>query len=927
MVIGDEYISILEGILEKRPSYILPKYSNLLLRDKTLREDAWTLNLIYKEITLELIGALELINLTADEIPIPPIVESKLEVSEDKVFFHYPFLKNAEIKEVLTLPGAIHFESSRKISFPKHTSLLPYLRNIVKQYKSYLSDSVIKELKELASEDNTENALCFISLRNNKVYLKFRYRYSFLSDTLSPYTSKDSTEMEMFFPIGLKESVVDLLNENGVVYISSEAFNQQSSFPPLDFDGNIQSLSKISVTALKGYAESKTKRFSQYGVDNLHALAFNFPRRYIDRSNPVSIANVREGEEVALLLTVSDIKVDYQRKMLRMSLSDGRNKTSATFFNMPWLAKSYGKGQQVILFGKAESWGSGRKMISFTNPMIEKFENISATIIPIYPQSQKAGVTSGEVFKGVSQLLQRIPNLFDELDGYLGSDIKVLTALKKIHTPTKMSDVEIARKYFIDNELTRMQLFLALEKYWNTNQRGTKQKLLAENKVLEVVPFSLTKAQERVLSEIRRDLASAKPMNRLLQGDVGSGKTMVAAMSILSILGENENTQVALMAPTEILATQLYDEVNLFLESYAKQNNLPNIRTELFTNKLKAKQKEQLYSDLASGDISLAVGTHALITEKIEFNNLAFVIIDEQHRFGVRQRSALVEKNKSHITPDFLIMTATPIPRTAALTVFGSVEVSTLDELPPGRTPVKTYWTRDDSNLENSDFEPWTDIQSEVALGRQAYIVTPLIEDNPKLELTSAQETYESLSNGALSNLRLALVHGQQKPEERAAVMDAFKNGSIDVLVSTTVIEVGVNVPNASRIVVLDAERFGIPQLHQLRGRVGRGKHASKCYLVSKSGSELTRERLQALVDSNDGFYLSEVDLKVRGHGQLFGDAQSGVSDLKVADLSENYEELIEARERVASMLEKESPEDLVSLIASDSNLDNLFRA
>ena len=928
MEIGTQYLAILNGILEKRSAYIFPKYCNLLLRDKNIIEDKWYLNLIYQEISRELVGALDLIDLDVSDVPSPPTVEPKLELAESSVYFYYPFIPQKDIDAILSLPGAEHVETERKIRFPLHASLLPYLRNIARQYKPEIPSEVAASLKSIATDNLQENAICFLTMKENKVYLKLRYPYGFLSEALTPYASSESTNTEMYFPIGMKEPIITILNENGAIMIVSELLSQQSSFPPIEFDGNVQTLSSIPITTLKGYAESKTKRFSQYGVNNLYSLAFTFPRKYIDRSRPVSISNIKEGEEVALILTISEIKLDYPRKMLRMSFTDGKGKTSATFFNMPWLAKSYAKGQQVILFGKAEGWGTGRRMISFTNPMLEKFENVSAPIIPIYPQSQKAGVTSGEIFKGVSQLLQRIPNLYDPIDEYLDSGIKILAALKKIHTPVKMSDVEEAKEYLVANELTRMQLFLALEKYWSTHQKGDSQTLLDLEKVNNLLPFKLTNAQERVIKEIRADLESPSPMNRLLQGDVGSGKTMVAAISILSIVAQNPNAQVALMAPTEILATQLYNEVSSFLDRYSDLNKTVPIRSALFTNKLKAKEKAALQEELSSGAIQVAVGTHALIADKIEFNNLVFAIIDEQHRFGVRQRSTLVEKNKSHLTPDFLIMTATPIPRTAALTVFGSVEVSTIDELPPGRTPITTKWIRSESTLSDSKFEPWKDILAEVASGRQAYVVSPLVEDNPKLELTSAEETFTELSHGALKGLRLGLVHGQQKAEERTEIMDAFKEGNIDVLISTTVIEVGVNVPNASVIVILDAERFGISQLHQLRGRVGRGKHPSKCYLISKATSDNTFERLQALVDSTDGFYLSEVDLKVRGHGQLFGEAQSGVSDLRVADLNEDYEALLQARVRVEEILANNSDIDkLASLISANAKLDNLFRA
>lgn len=928
--IKDSYLDTLKAILSKRQSYEFPKGCSELLSNPD-STDGILLNRVYEEFSKELMGALEIVGLSIGDLPSPPQIRAKMVAIDKEVIVELPIVSKEVLAELIRTPGANYNKATNILSYPLHSSIIPYLRTIVKEFKPEMSESTIELLKSTTSAEAKDNSLAYLAIKDNKILLKLRYPYLKISEQIAKLSSTPAelSNTEYYFPLGLKENIVSILELSNVNTIYSDNFEADTTrFEPIAFSGNINHLSKISVTELKGIKDKRANKFFQYGIDNLFDLLFTFPRKYIDKSNPVLIKDIKEGDDVAFIANVNAITMDYPRKMLKITLSDSTGKIGATFFNSAWMAKKFVVGQQVLVYGKADGWGSTyARKVSLTNPTIEKFENVSATIIPIYPQSQKAGVSSGDLYNAITQGLERIPNLFDPIDEHLESGDKVYTALKKIHKPTNMLELEESTNYFIKSELVKLQLFMLLQKHWMSSQKGSTHKLAKLKNILDTLPYKLTNAQHKAIEDIRNDLENSKPMNRLLQGDVGSGKTLVAATAMMSLLSGSDKVQGAIMAPTEILATQLYNEFVAMFDSFSEKTGSDKIKISLFTNKLKAKEKAQLYEELASGEIQLAIGTHALIAEKIEFNNLAFVIIDEQHRFGVSQRAALSEKNKSGDNPDLLIMTATPIPRTAALTVFGSVDISTLDELPPGRIPIKTTWIKSDSNLDSESISPWSDVRNEISKGRQAYVVCPLVEDNPKLELSSAEETVYSLSQGALKGLKLALVHGQQKPAEREVIMNAYKNGEYDVLVSTTVIEVGVNVPNATIMVILDAERFGISQLHQLRGRVGRASYESYCYLVSKTSGEQSAQRLQALVDSTDGFYLSEVDLQIRGHGQLFGEAQSGISDLRVADLDRDSELVTYAREVAVKLQQSQPVETLLSLITSEQKLDNIFRA
>jgi ATP-dependent DNA helicase RecG len=468
----------------------------------------------------------------------------------------------------------------------------------------------------------------------------------------------------------------------------------------------------------------------------------------------------------------------------------------------------------------------------------------------------------------------------------------------------------------IFDELFRMQVSLVRRKrHLEATQRGVRHRADGPlvRSFLDRLPFPLTDAQKRVIGEITDDLVSSMPMHRLLQGDVGSGKTLVAVASMLTAVDGGH--QGALMAPTEVLAEQHHLGIRRLLEGLdvpepsSLLGNRP-LTVELLTGRTSGSDRRRILGGLAGGLTDIVIGTHALLQEKVQFQSLGSIVIDEQHRFGVEQRAALRDKNTDGSVPDVLVMTATPIPRTAAMTVYGDLDVSVLDELPPGRTPILTHHVNASGTLDGEPplqlEEMWSDIRRSVADGQQAYVVCPLIDESEKLEVASAEETYQRLAARELEGLRVGLMHGRVSAEDKAAVMERFRSGDLDVLVSTTVIEVGVDVANATAMVILDADRFGIAQLHQLRGRVGRGAHASVCWLVASPTTADGQSRIEAIVNSTDGFELAETDLDLRGEGTILGERQKGRNDLKLASLGRDRKVVIDARQAAIRLIDSD---------------------
>jgi ATP-dependent DNA helicase RecG len=591
--------------------------------------------------------------------------------------------------------------------------------------------------------------------------------------------------------------------------------------------------------------DKRKSALTEYGVENVLELITTYPRRWVDRTAEARVRDLVPGVEALVLVTVNRVAtrpMRNRRTMVTVQVSDESGRLSVVFFNQPWRAKQLKEGATVALFGKAEMF---RGSLQMTNPIVDVIGDRTGRIVPIYPQSEKANVATWELAGWVENALDRCAarGIADPVPPEFLAENNLVdrqTALRAIHLPQSMEEKDRARERLAFDELLRVQLVLVGRKRaYEANHRGIVHVVEGEllNRFVKALPFPMTGAQRRVIEEISDDLAKPVPMHRLLQGDVGSGKTVVAVASML--MAVQGGHQGALMAPTEVLAEQHFSGVSRMLEGLmvpAADNLFGDrpLRVELLTSRVTGERRRNVLEELAAGDIDIVIGTHALIEESVQFSSIGVVVIDEQHRFGVEQRAALREKGASSTMPDVLVMTATPIPRTAAMTVYGDLEVSVLDELPPGRTPIVTRWVAGPL-LEES---MWSAVRDAVARGQQAYVVCPMIEESEKLEVASAEKIHAELSAGELRGLRLGLIHGRLSAHEKDAVMNAFRLKDLDVLVATTVIEVGVDVPNATVMVVLDADRFGIAQLHQLRGRVGRGALTSECWLQTKNPEE-----------------------------------------------------------------------------------------
>ena len=672
--------------------------------------------------------------------------------------------------------------------------------------------------------------------------------------------------------------------------------------------------------SIKGIGEKREADLHALKVRNVLELLMYYPRRWVDRTQECRVSDLVAGSTA--LVVVDVLSVDKRttrnrRSIVTVRVGDDTGKFTLTFFNQPWRAKQLYSGLTISVWGKPDTY---RGVLQMTNPVVDLIGDRTGRIVPIYPQSGDTGVKTWEMAKWVEIALNKCVQrgVSDPLPETIRRKYGLMPrfdAMRTIHLPASLDEVEVARRRLAFDELLRVQTYLVREKKRiEQSARGIEHSTrgVFVRQFVDNLAFPLTNAQRRVIDEVTTDMAGPVPMNRLLQGDVGSGKTVVAVATLLTAV--EGGYQGALMAPTEVLAEQHFAGVTRLLDGLvvSDPDNLFGdrpIRVELLTNRVTGEQRRKVLAGLADGSVDIAIGTHALIQKGVDFASLGAVVVDEQHRFGVEQRAQLREL--SDIRPDTLVMTATPIPRTAALTLFGDLDVSVLDEMPPGRTPIVTYAVSGDGEVDAM----WSAVRKSVERGDQVFVVCPLIDESEKLEAASAEATFTELSAGALAGLRLGLLHGRMKSAEKDAVMESFRRGDIDVLVATTVIEVGVDVPNATQMVILDADRFGIAQLHQLRGRVGRGKKASTCWLVTAlADDELIAEmkpRIEALVATTDGFELAEVDLQLRGEGTIMDKRQSGGNDdLKLASLKRDRD-LIEAAREVA-----------IKLVGDDTSLD-----
>ena len=648
---------------------------------------------------------------------------------------------------------------------------------------------------------------------------------------------------------------------------------------------------------LPGVGEARAKGLEKLGLRVAGDLVGYFPRSYEDRRQVYTIAEAPVGELCCVrVMAAEEPRRMHIRKGLdvtRLKVVDGASAMLVTFFNQGYVRQALHRGEEYILYGRVELMGSHRQM---TNPQFEGAERPWACgrIMPVYPLT--AGITNHLLAGLVERALRELPPPAETLPDDLLDRHHLAPAAdcwRSIHFPVDETALDAARRRFAFEELFYLSLGLALLRERRSRGRGPALGEADLEGFYQLLPFALTGAQKRALEEAAADLALTRPMNRLVQGDVGSGKTAVAAGC--AWLAVRSGWQCAMMAPTEILAEQHAKTLSAMLAP-------AGIEVGLLTGSMKASEKRKVLSALESGELSFVVGTHALLSQGVAFRRLGLVITDEQHRFGVEQRAALAAKagGEEDFSPNVLVMSATPIPRTLALIIYGDLDVSVIDELPPGRMPVKTVLVGESKRQRMYGF-----VRDQVKEGRQVYIVCPAVEENPEgaWDLKAVTEYARVLGEQVFPDLKVGLVHGRMKAKEKEAAMAAFTAGETHILVSTTVIEVGVDVPNASLIIIENADRYGLSQLHQLRGRVGRGKHQSWCVLVSDNRSPDTRARLKVLTQTNDGFRIAEEDLKLRGPGDFFGERQHGLPALRVADLETDTRVLKEAQDAAAEVL------------------------
>lgn len=843
----------------------------------------------------------------------------RIEIIEDSI----KAVSEVELPLLDTIPGVLIEEADQAFTydFPKVPNNAFLLGLASRGRKPEMEAGVKEELKELLGKVTRPVA----SLTDDKKYINISiplvHGYKELLKKVSAWPL-GSRPGEYRLPIS-KFMTLDGLNnllEDLPKIAYSEELEDFQHEPIEGFDGRIESLREISIGALNLIAangqnrnalrkNSKTleEKFEAQGIRTLHDLLFYFPRRYIDKTNPQSISDLLEGESATIVGKISEvIEMRNNMGLIFKVETEGGQTLRATFWRQSWLKQKFKPGDEVILTGKVTYW-NGYKQLGGSS-IDHADEAAILPIVPIYRQSEAKGITTYLVMAALRELLDRLGPVM--LPRYFKTQTKENFGeiLEEMHFPTSLDNRDGAMESFAYYELVYMQLLLEEERQQLGEIKGIPMDETPRNLqkiAINTLPYKLTNSQVEAIEKLNQSAAKDTPATNLLNAEVGSGKTIVAQLACLRAV--DAGYQAVLIGPTEILAKQLYETFRKLVDALNNELDKP-VRVEFLGGGMKAAEKKSILSGVKDGSIDILVGTHAVLGKTVKYANLGFVCIDEQQRFGAAQRTALLNSREDGTTPDLLMQTATPIPRTIAQIFYGDVEMLLLPERPPGRLPIETEWLEEDPQelIEVLNSPLWTDVIQEAEKGNQTFIITPLVQDSEKIDAASVEKTYELLRENALAGIPMGMVHGKMKKEEQAEVMEKFRKGDISVMVASTVIEVGVDVPAATRVVILSADRLGASSIWQIRGRVGRNSLHSKCYLVSLGNTDSSRTRLTSIVEAENGYDVAKADLNLRGEGTMFNSSQSGKSDMIVASLGTHSDLIAKAREEAKEIIESE---------------------
>lgn len=812
------------------------------------------------------------------------------------------------------------------------------LRHALTKYRVIIEKEQAKILKNNADKVWVPTA----KLTEDKKHVQIRFpnikAYREIVDKLGGYPASEGYRIPLTKVLDL-ESLSEMMESNLPKIQMDKEVLMLNREPILGFDGKLNSLKDLPLSllnvisansqswkALKSSKETLEEKLNKMGINNLYDMLFWLPRRYIDKSNPQDLVDLIIGETAVV---VGEIENTFEMNTGRggsifIIKLDNEKTVRATFFNQKWLLNKFKIGQEVLITGKFSWWNDSPQI---GGASIEHAEEAAALpIVPVYNQSPSKGITTNLIMSANRELLSRLGDI--ELPVYFRQKDRMdyCEALMELHFPSSLTKHSEAINDLAYYELVYMQLIIQEAKESSEAKKGVKlsedfEKLQA--KAIRTLPFELTASQKRGLVVLNKKMSNEVPSATLLSADVGAGKSVVAQLSSLKAI--DSGFQAALIAPTDILARQLFSSFKRLIEGL-EDNYGTKINIDLLSGSMKAAEKKEVLKKVADGTTQIIVGTHSLMTS-VKYNNLGYVVIDEQQKFGAEQRTALLNSREDGRIPDLMMMTATPIPRTTAQVIYGDVEMIELNEKPPGRLPIITEWIEQDPEeiIEELANPLWGDIIEECQKGNQAFVITPLISESEKIDSASAERTFQKLSELSLSGLNVGIVHGQMKQDKQAEEMKKFKDKEYDVMVASTVVEVGVDISDATRVVILSADRMGGSSLHQIRGRVGRNSKQSKCYLVSLGRTENSQRRLQSLVESENGFDIAQADLELRGEGKIFSIEQSGKTELMFATLGKNKKDIQQAKEDALRILKspfrKEALKDSKERFQADERL------